>query len=300
MNIRFVPRAEIDKVKFNSCVHYANNGNVFGYLWYLDFIAKDWDALVEGDYESVMPLPWRKNRLGQKVIVTPALIRELGVYSIHVLSPRRIAAFLEAIPAEFRGVRLRLNEQNPPPRDQGFQLRERTNQQLLLQQPYVEMSESFSRDLLLELERAERADLLPVGNISVEEVADFFRQHGAQDAETERSFHGLQRIMYNILHRGWGGSTGIRNRAGELLAVAFWIYTHKKLVSLLLLESPAGKEVGARAQLLNLQLRSHAERALILDFNTLEENAFAESFGAKQNDFYEIERGRSWNFWGVR
>ena len=299
MNIRFVPRADIDKVKYNSCVHYANNGNVFGYLWYLDFIAKDWDALVEGDYESVMPLPWQRNRLGQRVVVTPPLMRELGVYSIHVLSPKRIAAFLAAIPPEFRGVRLRLNEQNPPPRDLDFALAERTNHQLLLQQPYAEMTEAFSRDLLLELERAEQSDLLPIGNISVEEVAAFFKQHGPQDAHTERSFHGLQRVMYNVLHRGWGGSTGIRHRAGDLLAVAFWIYSHKKVTALLLLESPAGRAVAAREQLVNLQLRSHAERMMILDFNTLNASPFAEKFGAKQNDFYEIVRGRRWNFWGV-
>ena len=299
MKIRFVPRAEIEKVKYNSCVHYAGNGNIFGYIWYLDFIAKDWDALVEGDYESVMPLPWRRNRLGQKVIVTPPLMRELGIYSIHVLSPKRIRNFLEAIPEEFRGLRLRLNEQTPPPRDQGFRLIERTNQQLLLQQPYETISEGFSRELLLELEQAEQADLLPVGNIKVEEVAEFFKKHGPQDADTEQSFHGLQRVMYNILHRGWGNSTGIRTREGELLAVAFWIYSHKKVTALLLLESPAGKAVRAREQLVNLLLRSHADKPLILDFNTRAETDFAQKFGAKSNDFYEIERGRSWNFWGL-
>jgi hypothetical protein len=48
MAVRWVKREDIDKVKWNSCVHYAYNGNIFGYVWYLDFIGKSWndDILV--------------------------------------------------------------------------------------------------------------------------------------------------------------------------------------------------------------------------------------------------------------
>ena len=56
MEIRFVKKEDIDKIKWNSCVHYAINGNIFGYMWFLDSVSKEWDALVEGDYESVLPL----------------------------------------------------------------------------------------------------------------------------------------------------------------------------------------------------------------------------------------------------
>lgn len=58
MEIKFVFREEIDKVKWNSCVYYVINGNIFGYMWYLDYIVKDWDVLVEGDYELVFFLVW--------------------------------------------------------------------------------------------------------------------------------------------------------------------------------------------------------------------------------------------------
>ncbi len=68
MNIRFVPQEDIDKTKWNSCVHYAINGNIFGYMWYLNNVAKKWDALVEEDYESVFPLIWRYKYLNIKVI----------------------------------------------------------------------------------------------------------------------------------------------------------------------------------------------------------------------------------------
>ena len=96
--IRFIAHQDIDKVKWNSCVHYATNNNIFGYWWYLRNTAKEWDALVEGDYESVLPLI-SKPSANVGSLYLPELIREAGIYSIHLLSHARVNAFLEAIPA---------------------------------------------------------------------------------------------------------------------------------------------------------------------------------------------------------
>ena len=127
MNIQYLKREEIDKVKWNSCVHYATNGNIFGYMWYLDFVGKDWDALIEGDYESVFPLVWRDGIFGKKELYQPPLMRELGVYSINVLSQARVRKFLEAIPEEFNKVDIILNEQNSLPEKEGYRKKELLN-----------------------------------------------------------------------------------------------------------------------------------------------------------------------------
>ena len=93
MEIRFIEGKDIDKVKWNSCIHYATNGNIFAYKWFLDYVAKDWHALVEGDYESVFPLVWKKGLLGKDELYQPSLMRELGIYSINVLSRARVQRF---------------------------------------------------------------------------------------------------------------------------------------------------------------------------------------------------------------
>ena len=35
MDIHLVRREDIDKQLYNSCVHYATNGSIYGYDWYL-------------------------------------------------------------------------------------------------------------------------------------------------------------------------------------------------------------------------------------------------------------------------
>ena len=37
-----------------------DNGLIYAYSFYLDTMAKHWDAFILNDYEAVMPLTWNK------------------------------------------------------------------------------------------------------------------------------------------------------------------------------------------------------------------------------------------------
>ncbi|MFT4972093.1 MAG: hypothetical protein ACI9JY_001295, partial [Saprospiraceae bacterium] len=221
MEIKYIKHEDIDKTKWNSCVHYARNGNVFGYKWFLDNTAQEWDGLVEGDYESVMPLPFTYNWLKNKQVRQPALLRELGIYSINALSPKRIEAFFNNIPAEFKSVQMRLNEQVKFPANHGFKIEKLENHQLFLAQPYEELADKFNRDLLLKLEEAEKIRLLPSNQLKPESIAEFYKKYAPKTKETEEHFHALQRIMWNAMHRGWGSASGVLDENRELCAVNF-------------------------------------------------------------------------------
>ncbi len=290
MEIQYLKGPEIDKVKWNSCVHYAGNGNIFGYMWYLNFIAKEWNALVEGDYESVFPLVWRENFLKSKELYQPSLMRELGIYSIHLLSEARIQSFLDAIPQQYRRIDIAINEQNRPPADSGFSVEEKPNYQLMLSAPYEEIFDNFSTGLARQLQKAEDNDLFVTSSLKPESVAEFFRRHSPKRPGLEKDFHGLQRVMYNVLHRGWGFASGVMDRDKNLYAVNFFVYSHGKVLSLAPVESPEGRALGALPFLFNMLIRTHAGRSLILDFNAKGKNELAEQFGARLNYFYQIRR----------
>ncbi|MCI5081858.1 MAG: hypothetical protein MRY78_09205 [Saprospiraceae bacterium] len=291
MQIEFVAGADIDKVKWNSCIHYASNGNIFAYKWYLDHVAKDWDALIEGDYESVFPLVWRTNMFGKKELYQPSLMRELGIYSINVLSQTRVKKFLENIPEEYQKVDIHLNERNAPPEDAGFKLDKKTNHQLFLGQPYEILQEGFDESLKQKLDAPEMEDLVPASGLKPEKIADFYIKHAQKyNKNRETDFHALQRIMYNVLHRGWGFATGVMNTDQELLAANFFVYSHNRIMSLVPMVSPKGKAQNALLFLMDLIIRTHANRQLILDFNTMSENALAKQFNALPTKFYRLHK----------
>lgn len=294
MDIRFVQRDEIDKVKWNSCVHYSNNGNFFGYIWYLDTIAKEWDALVEGDYESVFPLITRTKYWKVKELYQPDLIRDITIYSINVLSEARITAFLNAIPKDLKYINIRVDEQLIIPDPFNFTSKTLNNQQLLLNASYDELAARFSPTLVQALEKSRLANLIPTTSIKPEQIVDFYKAHTPNRKNLERRYHGYLRIMYNVLHRGMGFGSGVQNKNGELLAVSFYIYSHSRVYNLLSAVSPKGKQVAADAQLFDTLLKTHAGKMLVLDFNS---PSIGKEFGAIEASILNIIKDK--RTWGV-
>ena len=294
MDIRFVAQDDIDRLKWDSCVHYSSNANVFAYSWFLNNVSKDWDALVEGDYESVFPLTWQLDRLNRAVLRQPMLIRELGIFSIHMLSPRRMNAFLNKIPTKYQSIQIFLNERNTFKTNEHYDWNDQKNHQLLLTDVYEVLQSQYEpslRDILI----AQQDDFIPISNIKPETLAAFYKKHTKDRYRLEKVFHAIQRITYNAMHRGIGFATGITDLKGNLLAANFFIYSHGKALSLLPVQSPEGKEKNALSMLFDRFIQSHAGRPLILDFNT--NQPYASKLGAKENIYYELSKEeRKWSF----
>ncbi|THH40713.1 hypothetical protein [Neolewinella litorea] len=263
MDIRFIPQEEIDKQLYNSCVHFATNGSLYGYDWYLNATAKEWDLLVEGDnYVTAMPLPKRQNWLGRTYLTQPTLVPDLAVYSVKPLSPKRIQAFWDAIPDTFRGGELTVEPASVPGQSGRFTVTSAVGEALFLNQPYEAITDNFPSGYYDRMARAEAADLLPVPVIKPEAFAAFWLEVHGSGGENEWKFHAMQRIMYQILHRSWGNATGVQTRDGELLAVSFNAYSHGRVFPLFRAESQRGADAGAMTLLYDTLLRSHAGRSL--------------------------------------
>ena len=52
--IQYLIHNQINQTKWDATI--AECGNIYAYSWYLDIVHPGWDALVEDDYQSVMPL----------------------------------------------------------------------------------------------------------------------------------------------------------------------------------------------------------------------------------------------------
>jgi hypothetical protein len=263
MDIRFVPQAEIDRQLYNSCVHFATNGSIYGYDWWLNNTARDWDLLVEGDnYVSALPLPKKQNWLGRTNLEQPRLVPELALYSVKPLSKKRVNAFWDAVPPDFKKGELTLEPWSIPTDETRFDFIEAQGSVLDLSVDYEKLVADFPPAYFNELAKATLGDLLPTGHLKPERLADLYRDQHKPGTETDWHFHAVQRLMYQTLHRGWGGPWGIQNRDGEVLAAMFLIYSHGRLFPLAQSETEAGKQIGAKAYLWDNVLRAHAGRPL--------------------------------------
>ena len=138
---------------------------------------------------------------------------------------------------------------------------------------------------------------MPASNIKPERIADFYKKYTKLPAkELEYNYHAIMRVMYNALHRGWGFATGVTDREQNLLAVNFFLYSHNKVMSFLPVESPEGKAKNALYLLMDMIIQSHANKQMILDFNTTGENTLASHFNGLPNKFFYLrKKSRIWN-----
>lgn len=293
MKIQFVAQEDIDRLKWDSCVHYANNGNVFGYSWYLNNVAKEWDALVEDDYTSVFPLIWRQKYWNVKELYQPLIMQQTGIYSVQALSYKRVQAFIDAIPEDLKLVNVHLNHQNNFKISSPWKLSPLDNYHLYLNATYDTVVKDYSPSVLQKLEQAKLAQLRPVNSLKPEKIVDFYKKYTHDTRQLDRRYHQYLRIMYNVLHRSWGFASGVENAKGDLVAVGFFIYSHGKVMHLLSAASPEGRSKAADVYLLDMLIRTHAGRPTLLDFNG--NDPIAEVFGAKKIQYQQLQKdSRKW------
>lgn len=267
MDIRFILQDDLDKQLYNSCVHFATNGSLYGYDWFLNATAKEWDLLVEVENDSwvsVMPLPHVNNWWGRRKLEQPRLVPELAIYSVKPLTPKRIQAFWDALPESIRGGTLIVDPTSVPQNSGRFQVSTPEGTPLFLNQAYEDIIGDFSPEYHEGLIRAQMANLRPASSFKPERLADFWLEVNGKSAPNEWEYHAMQRLMYQVLHRSWGGTHAVENQEGELLAMSFIVYSHSRIFSLFTVESPAGKATGALTYLWDNLLRTHANKNMVV------------------------------------
>ena len=103
--IRFLKHSEIDKDRWNKAVSEASNSTIFVDFDFLWLGNPNWCALVEDDYQSVMPLPVR-SKLSIKYVYTPFFYNRMGVFSKKDISPDLMKEFVDSIPRKYRQIDL--------------------------------------------------------------------------------------------------------------------------------------------------------------------------------------------------
>ena len=78
--IKFLEHSQIDFEKWDECISSTTSPQPYGFSWYLNWLSDQWQALVIGDYEVVLPLFIQK-KYGQQYSTRPYGTQALGPYS---------------------------------------------------------------------------------------------------------------------------------------------------------------------------------------------------------------------------
>lgn len=301
--IRILKREEIETSKWDGCIYYAPNSRIYAYTWYLDSVCDEWFGIVENEYEAVMPIVVKtKKWLNYREVYHPFNAQQLGLFSMSIISQNRLKKFLEAIPSEYKHIYMQLNFGNFAVKQLntlGFEIESKPNYILSLAKPYEEIHAAYSSNLKRKLQKASQEHLLFNTDLKPEEFVDLARQYFPIKEEfTDEVYYALLRIIYNCAHRGKGLIYAAFDMERNFLAATFILFDGTRLVNLVNISSPLGKEKNAMAILFDGLIKGSAGQLKILDFEGSKLDGvaqFYQSFGAVNEPYFSIKKDmRPW------
>lgn len=280
-SIQYLHRKEIDTEKWDHCIATASNGVIYGYSFYLDFMAKNWSALVYGDYELVMPLPWNK-KFGLHYIYHPSFTSSLGIFG-RIITPEIRNNFLNSIPRIYKVIDLDLNQGNIL--DDGLvNFIVRKNYVLDLGRSYELLYNNYNENIRRNIKKAKKLDCHVSRAVPIEEIIRLSKTYlakglGLSDDDYERFLHLYQYVQQHGKTVTYGVYTG----DDKLVASCVYFFSHRRAYYILVGNHPEGKSLGASHFLIDRFIADHAGENLLLDFEGSDNEKLAffySSFGA--------------------
>jgi len=291
--IKYLPHAEINAQKWDVCISSSFNKLPYALSWWLDSVCPDWDAIVLGDYEAVMPLT-RGRKWGFDYLYQPYFTQQLGIFSPEPILHTLVSDFLAAIPSSFKFISIQLNKENYVI-DTDYHIGFRKNFQLDLSANAVSLAAGYHRNCRRNIQRAVQSGCSIVEGPMPPVFTVFIEKN------LERQLSGIRRFFYPSLLRVTSASVqhqcgeivGIHNRSGELQAAAWFIITMNRCLFLVCASTPAGKENQAMSLIVDHMIRKHAGSRMVFDFagsNLPGIAYFNAGFGASETLYPVISR----------
>ena len=281
--IKYIAQQYIDRQKWDACIDKAPNGLIYGYSFYLDEMAKHWDALVLNDYEAVMPLTWNK-KFGFYYLYQPAFTASLGVFGKN-LTEIILNQFLEAVPSKFKLIEISLNSDNkisPLPVNMNL----RSNYILLLNYNYDELYAAYRDNHKRNINKAMQAGCKIKQDIPIEGIIELNKEFlKGVSGNKEEDFTNFKKLYEFLKSTKKAETYGVFNKNNQLLASSVFFYSHKRAYYILVGNHPDGKTIGASHVLIDAFIKNNAGEDITLDFEGSDIRSLAffyGGFGAKK------------------
>lgn len=263
--ISYLENKAIDKPKWDALI--AECGNIYAYSWYLDIAHPGWDALVDDDYQAVMPLTGG-NKFGVNYLFQPFFVQQLGVFSKAPMTEGRLKDFLDAIPEKYRFCELRLNESNTLD-DNIEEIDYHRNILLDLNQDIQFLRTNYHQNTKRNLAKAETHNLHLLETVLPQQVVDLFRDNRGARLEKwgDAEYGVLLRLVEEAQKHDAAFVWGVTDKeGGEPLCAAIFMKTTDRITFLFSGLNEEGKQCQAMTYLIDQVIQRFADQPITFDF----------------------------------
>jgi hypothetical protein len=266
--IRYIRHKDINFSLWDRCINNSLNGMVYANSWYLDIVAESWDALVEDDYRSVMPLIYQKRYIYKKLF-TPFLSHQLGIFSMKPLTAEKIEMFLDDIPVQFRKINICLNRQNSQTIKNCIDCKPLKSYELDLIVPYEKKMGLYSPGVNSGLSIVRERKLSITKSTSLAEFLGFIMRY-EKNLPQNILLNPIQQIMSLLISTGKGEIFSVYGSANNLISVACFVRSNQNVILLYALSNLQGEEEKANYMILDTFLQNYSSRNVTLSIDHLD------------------------------
>jgi hypothetical protein len=287
LSLKIFSRNEINISKWDDCIRTSLNETPMAYSWVLDFMAPNWNGLVIGNYEGVMPLN-STSYWGNKFIQMPYDIHNLDLFSPHpTLSEIKHQIFFHPVFSPYRFIsynflssyNIHTSKETKP-----F-LSFRNTYELPLNEEYSTIYNNYSKSHKKNIRRFLK------NNFTIEKNGDPHSYKKLQQAKAKEKKMLFTPHSHNINFSEMV-QTAIQKNKGELLSISenneligscFFLFGEMRTL-LFHISNITGRQKNTTFGLIDHFLKSHSGQANILDFagSDIESIAsFNSGFGAR-------------------
>lgn len=292
--IQILEAAQINPEKWDDCLANSSNELIYAHYHYLTLLCDNWSGLIIGDYETIFPIPWRK-KWGIKYFYAPAFIQQLGIFGN--LSNLPTQSILKAINEFAKFGDLFLNFENAFSRD-SLASTEKNNFVLNLNLSYPNIYKNYTSDLVKNLIKAKKHQLLYSEELSIQNAIQLFKTY-YQDRFPEyskRDFDQFQEacIRFSNLEMCITRTIFSENKK-EILATAILLRTKKRIYLIMNATNLQGRLIAANHYLIDQIIQEFSEEEIVFDFEGSERKGiqtFYENFHPINQPYFHVRINR--------
>jgi hypothetical protein len=291
MSFHYLRNTEIDVKAWDNCISGAFNGSLHACSWYLNAVCNRWDALVEDQYKSVMPLII-KRYWGKYIIDLPRFSHELGIFSAEPINEEKTRNYIKSIPAQFSFYRILLNKFNPL--EPGFvPVKVHKKFELDLIKPYHRLVENFDPVLRTRLNQAMARRYTLAKGVSLQELIRFITVQGIplEKEVTLDNYRFLRTLISEMIRYKSGELYGILDQNNQLASVALFSWFYSRITLQFQYTAPGRLQDFPHLFLIDRFIEKYAETNSTLSFEFPAEPATPEKytgFSARESHLMEI------------
>lgn len=255
----------IDPEKWDNCIAKHANGLIYAQYQYLGQLTKHWSAIIIGNYQSILPLPWN-TKWGIRYYQAIPFVQQLGL--IGKIDKNQLPQILEMVKKFARYGDVFFNFSNQDFVNQ-LAIKEKTNLVLDLSRPYSSIAKNYKKDLIQNIEKSKKKHPIYQENPVFTGILDCYQeQYG-------KRFNWIKAYDFNQLSKVLSEyqtqqqcivREAVEQTTGELLAGAILLKDDKRIYLLINAITTKGRQNSSNHFLIDRIIHEFSESNLLLDF----------------------------------